>query len=242
MKIVAIIQAHMGSTRLPGKVLLDLAGEPMLVRDMNRLSRAQTLNEVVVATTVNPADDVIVSLCAERGWLYFRGSEEDVLDRYYRAAMDYEADVVVRITSDCPLIEPEVVDRVVREFLERQPEVDYASNTFPKRTFPRGLDTEVFRFDVLEQAWRQDNNPAWREHVTPYIRRNPELFRIHGIMNEVDYSHMRWTVDTAEDLAFVRRIYNHFGHDQFSWQDVLAVLKEHPEWLKINRNVRQKVV
>jgi len=185
---------------------------------------------------------VIVSLCNERDWPYFRGSEEDVLDRYYRAAVDYEADVVVRITSDCPLIEPKIVDRVVREFLERQPEVDYACNTLPRRTFPRGLDTEVFRFDVLEQAWCQDHNPAWREHVTPYIWRNPELFRIHGIMNEVDYSHMRWTVDTAEDLAFVRRIYNHFGHDQFSWQEVLAVLKEHPEWLKINQHVQQKVI
>lgn len=242
MKVVAIIQAHMGSTRLPDKVLLDLAHEPMLVRDMNRLSRAQALDEVVVATTVKLADDTIVSLCAERGWPYFRGSEKDVLDRYYRAAVDYEADIVVRITSDCPLIEPEIVDRVVREFLDLQPEVDYACNTFPRRTFPRGLDTEVLRFDVLEQTWRQDHNPSWREHVTPYIRSNPELFRIHGIMNEVDYSHMRWTVDTVEDLAFVRCIYNHFRHDQFSWQEVLAVLKEHPEWLEINRNVRQKAV
>lgn len=242
MKIVAIVQAHMGSTRLPGKVLLDLAGEPMLVRDMNRLSQAQTLDKVVVATTIDPADDAIVSLCDEYSWHCYRGSEEDVLDRYYRAAVDYEADVVVRITSDCPLIEPEVVDRVVREFLEQQPVVDYACNTLPRRTFPRGLDTEVLRFDVLEQTWRQDHNSSWREHVTPYILRNPELFRIHGIMNEVDYSHMRWTVDTAEDLAFVRRIYRHFGHDRFSWQEVLAVLKEHPEWLEINRDVKQKVV
>jgi len=242
MKIVAIVQAHMGSTRLPGKVLLDLAGEPMLVHDMNRLSRAQTLDKVVVATTVKPADDTIVKLSAEHKWPCFRGSEEDVLDRYYRAAIEYKADVVVRVTSDCPLIDPEIVDRVVREFLERQPEVDYACNTLPRRTFPRGLDTEVFRFDVLERAWHEDHDPSWREHVTPYIWRNPELFRIHGIMNEADYSHMRWTVDTDEDLAFVRRIYNHFGHDHFSWQDVLALLKEHPEWLAINRNVRQKVV
>lgn len=242
MKVVAIVQAHIGSTRLPGKVLLDLAGEPMLVRDMNRLSRAQTLDKVVVATTIESADDTIANLCDKRNWLCFRGSEEDVLDRYYRAAKEYQADVVVRITSDCPLIDPEIVDRVVQEFSERQPEVDYASNTLPECTFPRGLDTEVLRFDVLEQAWRKDHNPASREHVTPYIRSNPELFCIHGIMNEVDYSHMRWTVDTAEDLAFVRCIYEHFGHDRFSWQDVLAVLKEHPEWLDINRNVQQKAV
>jgi len=242
MKIIAIIQAHMGSIRLPGKVLLDLTGEPMLAREMKRLSRAQTLDKAVVATTVNPADDVIVSLCNESGWPYFRGSEEDVLDRYYRAAVDYEAEIVVRITSDCPLIDPEIVDHVVREFLERQPEVHYASNIFPKRTFPRGLDTEVMRFDVLEQVWREDGNPAWREHVTPYIQRNPGLFHIHGIMNKVDYSQMRWTVDTPEDLTFVRCIYNHFGRDQFSWQDVLAVLKEHPEWLKINQHVQQKTI
>ncbi|MDY7080709.1 MAG: glycosyltransferase family protein [Chloroflexota bacterium] len=242
MRIVAIIQARIGSTRLPGKVLLDLDNEPMLVRVVNRTRRAQTLDEVVVATTVQPADEAIVRLCAERGWPCFRGSEEDVLDRYYRAAIAHRADVVVRITSDCPLIEPEIVDRVVREFLERQPEVDYVCNVLPRRTFPRGLDTEMMRFHVLEQAWREDDNPAWREHVTPYIKRHPDLFHIHGVINEADYSHMRWTVDTIEDMAFVRRIYNHFGHDHFSWQEVLAVLEGHPEWLEINRHVEQKTL
>ena len=242
MKVVAIIQAHMGSTRLPGKVLLDLAGEPVLARCVNRARRAHTLDEVVVATTTQPADAVIVELCAERSWPCFRGSKEDVLARYYHAAIAHQADVVVRITSDCPLIEPEVMDRVVQEFLKRQPEVDYACNTLPRRTFPRGLDTEVLRFEVLERAWREDDNPAWREHVTPYIRRHPNLFHTHGITNEVDYSHMRWTVDTPEDLAFVRRIYDHFGHDRFSWRDVLTVLEARPEWLEINRHVQQKVV
>jgi spore coat polysaccharide biosynthesis protein SpsF len=241
-RVVAIIQARMGSTRLPGKVLLDLAGQPMLARVVNRSRRATILQDVVVATTTKPADEAIAELCAVHGWPCFRGSEEDVLDRYYRAAVAHQADVVVRITSDCPLIEPEVVDWVVREFLERQPEVDYACNELPRRTFPRGLDTEVMRFDVLERAWREDLNPAWREHVTPYIRRNPGLFRIHGVMNEVDYSHMRWTVDTPEDLAFVRCIYDHFGHDRFSWREVLAVLEQHPEWLEINRHVPQKVI
>jgi spore coat polysaccharide biosynthesis protein SpsF len=242
VKVVGIIQARMGSTRLPGKVLLDLAGEPMLARVVNRVRRAQTLDEVVVATTMQPADDAIVRLCAERGWPCFRGSEEDVLDRYYRAAVAHQTDIVVRITSDCPLIEPEIVDRVVREFLDLQPSVDYACNVLPQRTFPRGLDTEAMRFDVLEQVWREDLNPAWREHVTPYIHRNPDLFRIHGVVNEVDYSDMRWTVDTPEDLAFVRRIYDHFGHNRFSWREVLAVLAEHPEWLEINRHVQQKTV
>ena len=242
MKMVAIIQARMGATRLPGKVLLDLAGEPMLARVVNRTRRARTLDEVVVATTVRSADNAILDLSAECGWSCFRGNEEDVLDRYYRAALAHQADIIVRITADCPLIEPEIVDQVVREFLERQPEVDYACNVLPRRTFPRGLDTEVIHFDVLEQAWRQDHNPAWREHVTAYIQRNPDLFRIHGVVNEVDYSHMRWTVDTPEDLAFVSRIYEHFGHDHFSWDEVLAVLEEHSEWLEINRRVQQKVV
>jgi spore coat polysaccharide biosynthesis protein SpsF len=242
MRVVAIIQARMGSTRLPGKVLLDLAGEPMLVRDINRLSRAETLDEVVVATTVEPADEAIVNLCQERGWPCFRGSEDDVLDRYYRAAQKYRADAVVRITSDCPLIEPQVVDQVVKAFLDRQPELDYASNTAPERTFPRGLDTEVMRFDALERAWREDDNPAWREHVTPYIRRHPERFETYGVLNDEDLSRMRWTVDTPEDLAFVRRIYEHFGHDQFSWHEVLALLDRHPEWLAINQSVEQKTI
>jgi len=240
MRIVAIIQARTGSSRLPRKVLLDLAGEVMLTRVVNRARRAQALDEVVVATTVQPADKSIVHLCAERGWLFFRGSKEDVLDRYHHAAVTHQADIVVRITSDCPLIEPEIVDRVVHEFLDRQPEVDYACNMLPRRTFPQGLDTEVMRFDVLERAWREDRNPAWREHVTPYIQCHPDLFHTHGIMNEVDYSHMRWTVDAPEDLAFVRRVYEHFCHDRFSWREVLAVLDEHPEWLEINRHVRQK--
>ena len=242
MRVVAIIQARMGSTRLPGKVLLDLAGEPMLARVVNRTQRVQALDEVVVATTMKSDDDAIVDLCDERVWPCFRGSEEDVLDRYYHAAIAHQADVVVRITSDCPLIEPEIVDRVVREFLDLQPRLDYACNVLPRRTFPRGLDTEVMLFDVLEQAWCEDRNPAWREHVTPYIQRNHDLFRIHGVMNGVDYSHIRWTVDTPEDLAFVRRIYDYFGHDRFSWREVLAVLEQHPEWLEINRRVKQKVV
>jgi spore coat polysaccharide biosynthesis protein SpsF len=242
MRVVAIVQARMGSTRLPGKVLLDLAGEPMLARDMNRLSRAGRIDETVVATTVKRADDPIVELCRRRSWLYFRGSEEDVLDRYYRAAKAHQAEGVVRITSDCPLIEPEIVDRVVDEFLQCQPMIDYASNTVPERTFPRGLDTEVVRFEALEKAWRQDDNPSWREHVTAYIRRHPRCFRSHGVLNDKDLSHLRWTVDTPEDLAFVRRIYEHFGHDRFSWQEVLALLERKPEWLAINREVEQKTV
>jgi spore coat polysaccharide biosynthesis protein SpsF len=240
-RVVAIVQARMGSTRLPGKVLLDLAGEPMLARVVNRGQRATTLQGVVVATTTKPADEAIVELCAAHGWPCFRGSEDDVLDRYYRAAMQHQADVVVRITSDCPLIEPEIVDWIVGEFFEKGP-LDYASNTLPPRTFPLGLDVEVIAFNALERAWRKDNNRAWREHVTPYIYRHPGKFALRAVVNNMDLSLMRWTVDTVDDLVFVRKIYDYFGQDAFSWQDVLRVLDEHPEWLAINQHVAQKEV
>lgn len=242
MKIVAIIQARMGSQRLPGKVMMDLAGEPMLVRNVNRVRRAKTIQEIVIATTTQTSDDTIVDLCIKRGWVYFRGSEHDVLDRYYQASMVHSADAIVRITSDCPLIDAEIIDRVVTEFASRQPHIDYASNVIFHRTFPRGLDTEVMRFSALERAWYEASDPTHREHVTSYIYHNIDLFKIHEVLSRCDLSAMRWTVDTAEDLAFVRRIFNHFGHDQFSWGDVLAVLTQFPHWQEINSYIQQKVI
>ena len=242
MRVVCIVQARMGSSRLPGKVMMDLAGEPMLTRDINRVKRAKTLSEIVVATTVEPADDVIEDLCRRSDWVWFRGSEQDVLDRYYRAALTHKADTVVRITSDCPLIEPTIVDQVVGYFLTNRRRLDYVSNRLPRPTFPIGLDTEVFSFQALQRAWQGDQNPAWREHVTPYIYMNPSMFRVEGITNDMDRSHMRWTVDTSEDMAFVRKIYERFGSDDFSWTDVLSVLEQNPDWLEINRHVIQKSI
>jgi spore coat polysaccharide biosynthesis protein SpsF len=242
MKVVAIIQARMGSGRLPGKVLLELAGEPMLSRVVSRVRRAERVEEVVVATTTLSADEEIARICAQHGWPCFRGSEDDVLDRYYQAAIVHQAEAVVRITADCPLIEPTIIDQVVRAFLKGQPGLDYAANVLPPRTFPRGLDTEVMRFEALERAWREDRNPIWREHVTPYLYQTPNRFRMHAVTNPVDYSAMRWTVDTPQDLAFVRRLYEHFRHDRFSWREALAVLVAHPEWLDINRHIAQKVI
>ena len=242
MRTVAIIQARMGSSRLPGKVLSDLAGKPMLACVAERTASAETVDDVVVATTTLPGDDVISDFNIAQGWGCFRGSESDVLDRYYRAALEYRADVIVRVTSDCPLIDPQIVDQVVREFFERQPGLDYASNVVPDRTYPRGLDVEVISLGALHRAWKEDQNPAWREHVTPYLYNHPELFRIHCVTNNVDFSSMRWTVDTPEDLALVRRIYNHLGHANFHWQDVLGVLDQHQDWLEINRQVEQKPV
>lgn len=241
--IVTIIQARMGSTRLPGKVMKNLASEPMLVRVANRTRRATTLDTVVIATTTSPTDDVIVNLCIERGWPFSRGSETDVLDHYYKVAFKLRADIVVRITADCPLIDPQVIDTVVCEFLLHRAEVDYVSNC-EIRTFPRGLDTEVMSFGALERAWQDDHNPDWRCHVTQYIRRNPNLFRIRGITNSTgkDYSYMRWTVDTPEDFAFISEIYSHFQTDDFNWQEVLHFLETHPELLEINKDIQQKVI
>lgn len=241
MKVAAIIQARMGSTRLPGKVLEDLASQPMLAHVVNRTRRAKSLDAVAVATTTQPADNVIVHLCQTQNWPYFRGSEEDVLDRYYQAALAFKADVIVRITSDCPLIEPEIIDRVVNEFLYYYPEVEYVSNTLT-HSFPRGLDVEVMSFDALKKAWQEDRNSAWREHVTPYIWRHPEKFKIRNIANDTDYSYMRWTIDAIEDLTFVRKIYDHFQNDSFTWREVLNLLEMHPEWLEINRHIQQKAV
>jgi spore coat polysaccharide biosynthesis protein SpsF len=236
MKIVGIIQARMGSTRLPGKVLRPLAGEPMLARCVRRLLHARTLDQVVVATTTGKEDDAIVDLCRARGWSWFRGERDDVLDRYYRAARQFGADVVVRVTSDCPLLGPRVVDQVVRALGD----ADLASNVLPRHTWPRGLDAEAVRMDALERAWACDDNPATREHVTLYIKRHPECFRLVEVNNDEDLSEMRWTVDTPEDYAFASRVYEHFGHDRFSWREVLVLLRSYPELAELNRHVLQK--
>jgi len=242
LKIMAIVQARMGSTRLPGKVLKPILGKPMLWHVVKRLYRARRVDEVVVATTTRAADYAIVSLCETEGWLSFRGSAEDVLDRYYQSALRYKAEVIVRITADCPLIDPKTIDQVIKEFVEARPAVDYASNTLPPRTFPRGLDVEVMSMAALTRAWLEDTNPAWREHVTPYIYRNPKRFRLLGVYNSADFSGLRWTVDTFEDLTLVCKIFEHFGDNAFSWDAVCRLLAARPEWREINARVEQKVV
>jgi spore coat polysaccharide biosynthesis protein SpsF len=239
LKTVAIIQARLGSTRLPRKVLRELAGEPMLARVVNRVGRARLVDEVLVATTVEPRDDTLAALCAERRWNCFRGSELDVLDRYYQAALSRRADVVVRITSDCPLIDPEIIDAAI-EGRELQ-DADYCANVL-RRTYPRGLDVEAFTMEALETAWRNDSKPEWREHVTQFILRHPDRFVLTNISHDEDHSDLRWTVDTPEDFALVEKIYAHFGGDEFSWSDVLVLLAEHPDWSALNRHVEQKAI
>jgi len=236
LRTVAIIQARTGSTRLPGKVLNDLAGEPMLAWVVERTRRASTLDEVVVATSVLPADDLIAQLCVERGWPCFRGSETDVLDRYYHAALEFQADIIVRITSDCPLIDSQLIDRHVERLSQRWAEVDLVTNML-QQSFPLGLAVEALPLDVLIRMNRMSVARELREHVTTLAYVEPEWFQIDNIVHTTDLSNMRWTVDTPEDLDFVRRVVSFFGNDRFAWEEVLSLLAEHRDWAQINSTV-----
>ena len=240
MKVVAIIQARMGSTRLPGKVLKDIEGESMLARVVNRLRRSRLINELLIATTDRAADDAIAAECRNCVVPVSRGDQDDVLDRYFRAAQLAKAKVVVRVTSDCPLIDPEIADRTIAAFLAESP--DYASNVL-ERTYPRGLDVEVISFDALARAWQGARNSYEREHVTPYIFERPEEFKLLSVTGDADYSAFRWTVDTPEDLKFVQEVYARLKDTPaFSWNDVLELLGREPELTELNRSVTQKVL
>jgi spore coat polysaccharide biosynthesis protein SpsF len=240
MRVVAIIQARMGSTRLRGKVLEDIGGSTMLARVMRRTRRAVSLDEVVVATTVERADEALVAECVRLAVPVFRGDEQDVLDRYYQAARAHRAEAIVRITSDCPLIEPEVIDKVVHAFLDARP--DYGSNTL-ERTYPRGLDTEIMTLTALELAWHRATESYQRVHVTPYLYQNPDQFTLLSVTNDKDYSRYRWTVDTPEDLAFVRQVYCRLGNDDaIRWTDILDLLAREPELAELNRAAQQKAL
>jgi spore coat polysaccharide biosynthesis protein SpsF len=240
-KVTAIIQARMGSTRLPGKVLKDVAGRPMIEQMMHRLSRAKRLNRIVAATSTTVGDDPLAELLYKNGILTFRGPENDVLSRYYEAAKVFNADVVVRLTGDCPLIDPFIVDEVVKRHLDS--DADYTSNTL-ERTFPLGMDTEVFSFKVLEKAYRQAKENYQREHVTPYFYLNPGIFKLQGIKAEgkLHRPDLRLTVDTAEDLELIRAIYNRLGQNGrfFNTEEVIELLDTLPELVAINVHVQQK--
>ena len=254
----------MNSSRLPGKVLLDLDGKPMLARVFARTSRASTLTQTLVATTTDSSDDPVMEFCKASGIPFTRGSQFDVLDRYYQAAKLFRADVVVRITADCPIIDPDLIDKVVNLVLGDQPPgymeaFDFAANRLPppwKRTFPIGLDTEVCSFDALERSWHEAKDPGQREHVMPFLYegihltpaskelstgKSPKGFMVALLDHDPDYGSYRWTVDTTEDLKFMRVVYSRFaGRDDFSWHDVLDLVLKEPELKEINAGVTHK--
>jgi spore coat polysaccharide biosynthesis protein SpsF len=246
MKIVAIIQARMGATRLPGKILKQVSGKTILGHMLARVMACRRLDRVVVATTTAPGDDTVVAECEKYGGAIFRGSETDVLSRYYGAAAEYQADVIVRITSDCPLYDPELLARMLAEFERANAQdgrIDYLSNIL-ERTFPRGLDTEIFNRSTLEQAHREAGQPLEREHVTPFIYRNPQRFVLRNYGQPADLSSHRWTLDTEDDLRFVQAVYAAlYRRDQlFSTQDVLKLLEARPELTLLNCHVEQKQI
>lgn len=272
-KTVAIIQARMSSSRLPGKVLLDLAGKPMIQHVVERASRAHSLDSVLVATTSNPSDDPIADFAASISVPCTRGSLHDVLDRYYQAAKANNAEIIVRITADCPLIDPEVIDQTVAligitncavpnsQSLIPNLQFDFSCNRLPPpftRTFPIGLDVEACTFAALERAWTESKETFHREHVMPFIYEGTHLtpetphlthgtsqhgFHIAQLHHTPDYGNLRWTVDTPEDLTFIRKIFAHLRNKpDFTWYDVLQIVQEHPELTEINATVRHKTM
>ena len=230
---LAILQARTSSVRFPGKVMQPVCGEPALHRMIERVQRAFKVDRLVVGTSTDASDDPILMLCRRLDVDCFRGSLNDVLDRYYRAACEYGADHIVRLTADCVLADPVMIDDVIAEY--RRGGYDYCSNV-NDRTYPVGLDVEVFSFEVLETAWQEAQLSYDREHVTPFIRRNPIRFH-HGMVKDlIDRSHMRWVIDEPADLEFVRRVYDRlypYG-PIFSREDVYELLEECPELSHIN--------
>ncbi|MDH5525733.1 MAG: glycosyltransferase family protein [Nitrospirota bacterium] len=242
-EVVAIIQARMTSTRLPGKVMMDLQGKPLLWHVLERVRRASRLKQVWIATTDDGTEAPILALCEQLGVSVWRGSTDDVLARYQGAAQAAKAGVVVRITSDCPLIDPQVIDRCVEAYAAAAPAVAYVSNCH-QRTFPRGLDVEVFSRDALEAASREAVEPGEREHVTPFIWRRPERFPQGHLVDSEDHSHLRWTVDEPDDLRLIREVYAALWPDnpRFGYADVLRLVGSRPSLLEINAHVGQKHV
>lgn len=264
--VVAIIQARMASSRLPGKVLLDIVGEPMLLRAVARTSRASRVDSVLVATTTDASDDPIAAFCDAQRITYTRGSQFDVLDRYYRAARQAGAEVVVRVTADCPAIDPVLIDDAVNTLMganlaSHDRDFDFVANRLPPpfhRSYPIGLDVEVCAFAALERAWKEGQEPVHREHVMPFLYGgvtlqsvtpllatglSPRGFRVALLNHVPDYGSYRWTVDTPEDLEFMRQVCARFGgRDDFSWEQLLHLVQREPELTAINAAVQHKTL
>jgi spore coat polysaccharide biosynthesis protein SpsF len=239
-RVEAIIQARMGSTRLPGKVMMDLCGKPVLWHVVERVKQAAQVDEIVVATSTKQADHRIDTFCRENGINCFRGEGSDVLSRYYGASTVYPGDGIVRITADCPLVDPHVIDEVIACY--RDSSCEYASNFGEKRTYPRGLDCEIFSASLLKRAVHEATEEYEREHVTPFMYWKQE--RVAYVTRQQDESSMRWTLDTREDFQLIEAIYQKFYHGKhdFYTEEILAFLKENPAICKLNQNIKQKTI
>jgi len=239
-KVGIIIQARMGSTRLPGKVMEVVSGKTILEHIILRLKRVKKIDAMIIATTENEKDNIISETAKDLGVGVFRGSENNVLKRYFDAASKFNLDIIVRITADCPVIDPEIIDKTIDLFLEHS-HIDYVSNTI-ERTFPRGLDVEVFNFSALKKAYQEAREEHEKEHVTPYIYSNPDKFSIFNYKNKRNYAYYRWTVDTKEDLALISVIYDKLypKNEEFSFKDILLLFEKYPELIKINQHIIQK--
>jgi len=247
MRIGAIIQARMNSSRLPGKILMPIGDKPMLQRVVERVAKAKQLTHVIVATTDTEADNETVLFLSKPPLTtlpkflgrFYRGSEQDTLDRYYMAAKAHQLDIIVRITADCPLIDPEIIDRHVLAMLEHYNAVDYVTNALD-RTYPQGLDVQVWPMDVLTRMWRMAKRPYAREHPGTFIVDCEDLFNTHHIINSVDLSHLRWTVDEQADLAFMNALHSHLPDIYpYNHQYILNILEKYPEISNINKHVMQ---
>lgn len=238
LKILIVIQARRGSSRLPDKILLPLAGKSLLVRMHERVAASKTQKEIVVATTTDEIDNEVVELCKKNNIKYFRGHPEDLLDRHYKAALHYSAGVVVKIPSDCPLICPDVIDRVLKFYIDNESRFDFVSNLHPA-TYPDGNDVEIIPMNILETAWKEAKQNYEREHTTPFIWERPDRFRIGNIEWEtgLDFSmNHRFTIDYKEDYDFIKAIYDELydGKKIFTLCDIMKMLERNPELKKIN--------
>lgn len=241
-EIVAIIQARMSSTRLPGKVLLDLGGRAVLSRIVERVRQSKLITRVVVATTVDSSDEPIVKLCQDEKVEVFRGSLPDVLDRYYLAATKYNADIVVRLTGDCPLIDPQLIDQTIQLLIDQQ--ADFSCNRLPPpfhRTYPIGLDVEVCSMATLTYAWHVAEEKHDREHVMPYLYEVKGRFKVVQLDHTEDLGSLRWTLDTPEDYTLLQEVINRLdGRNDFTWLDVLELFKKEPQLALINQDIKHK--
>ncbi len=238
MNIAAMIQARRGSTRFKDKTFSDLQGKPLLMHIINRVKYSQYIKDVIIATTTNKEDDKIEDFAKENNISIFRGSEDNVLDRFYQAAKKFNVDIIVRVTADDPFKDPKVIDKAIGIFIKEC--YDYVSNTI-KPTYPEGIDIEVFSFKALEKAWNEANKISEKEHVTPYIWKNPNLFKTHNFEYKEDLSKLRWTIDYKEDYEFAKEVYKRLYKEGkiFYMEEILELLKREPELSKINKDIER---